>query len=91
MVTEQMPRLLKALLQLANYCYPATYDDSGPVLNAACDFHFIFGLVLLQKLSLKTTVLIRYNVYCTMKKTINVTAARRAAHATIKSTERLST
>ena len=47
-VFEQMPRIIRALLSLLSDRDVKTYTDSNNLLNAICDFKFVFGLVVLR-------------------------------------------
>ena len=47
-VTEQMSKIVKALLIFANDKDKRTYTDSRALINAICDFDFVFGVTLLN-------------------------------------------
>ena len=79
-VTEQMPKIVKALLILADNNDPKTYAGSTALLNAICDFQFVFGLLLLKVILLNTSSLSRY----LQGKRMDVITARRNADLTTK-------
>jgi len=79
-VASQLPRIVKALLEMANDRDAKIYTESSALLNAICDFEFVFGLVLL-KIILSTTNSL--NSYL-QKKTLDVVTAKKTADATIQ-------
>lgn len=79
-VTEQMQKIIKALLILAKDKDPKTYTDSTALLNAICDFEFVFGLLLLKVILSNTNSLSRY----LQGKSMDVITAKRNADLTIK-------
>ena len=70
-----MPKIVKALLILADDNDPKTYAGSTALLNAICDFQFVFGLLLLKVILLNTSSLSRY----LQGKRMDVITARRNA------------
>ncbi len=59
-VTEQIERIVKALILLANDKDPKTYTDSRSLLNAICDFEFVLGLCVLKVILSNTNALSSY-------------------------------
>lgn len=59
-VWEQMERIVKALITLTSDRDPKTYAESRALLNAVCDFEFIFGLCLLKIILSNTNALCKY-------------------------------
>ncbi|KAK6191009.1 hypothetical protein SNE40_002759 [Patella caerulea] len=78
-VINQLPRIMKALLQLAKDRDAKTYTDSRALLNAVCDFDFMFGLVVLKVILSNTSSLSSY-LQC---KSIDVISAKKNADSTI--------
>ena len=56
-ITEQMRKINKALLILAKDKDTKKYTDSVAILNAICDFEFLFGLILLKVILSNTSSL----------------------------------
>jgi hypothetical protein len=54
-VFEQMPRIIRALLSLSSDRDVKTYTDSNNLLNAICNFKFVFGLVVLRVILISNT------------------------------------
>jgi len=79
-ITEQMPRIMKALLILSDDHDPKTFTDSTALLNAVSDFQFVFGLHLLKVILSNTNALCKY----LQGKSMDVITARRHADLTIK-------
>lgn len=79
-ITEQMPKSIKALLILPDDNDPKTYAGSIALLNAICDFEFVFGLLILKVILLNTNSLSRY----LQGKSMDVITAKRNAYLTIK-------
>ncbi len=59
-VTEQMSKIIKALFIFAYDKDKKTYTDSRALMNAICDFEFVFGVILLKMILLNTNSLSRY-------------------------------
>ena len=59
-VTEQMSKIVQALRIFANGKNKRTYTDSRDLINAICDFDFVFGLTLLKVILLNTNSLSKY-------------------------------
>ena len=59
-VFEQMPKIIRALLSLSLDRDVKTYTDSSNLLNAICDFQFVFGLVVLKVILSNTDSLSKY-------------------------------
>ena len=79
-VHEQIERIVKALIQLAEDKDPKTYSDSRALLSAICDFEFILGLCILKVILSNTNSLSRY----LQSKNMDVITARRNADFTIR-------
>ena len=79
-VRGQLPQIISALLQLLNEPDCKTYTDSCALLNAVCDFNFVFGLNLL-KIILSTTSSLSSDL---QSQTMSVITARKTAEMTIK-------
>ena len=79
-VTEQIERIVKALILLANDKDPKTYTDSRSLLNAICDFEFVLGFCVLKVILSNTNALSSY----LQGKNVDVISARRNATLTIK-------
>ena len=77
---EEMPRIIQALLTLSKDRDPKTYTDSMTLLNAICDFKFVFGLVVLKVILSNTDSLSKY----LQGKNMDVITARKTAGATIE-------
>ena len=78
-VTEQMPKIIKALLILTKDKDTKMYMDSVAILNAICDFEFVFGLILLKVILSNTSSLSNY----LQGKGVDVITAKRNADLTI--------
>ncbi|XP_028407182.1 zinc finger MYM-type protein 1-like [Dendronephthya gigantea] len=59
-VTEQIERIVKALIKLANDKDAKTYSDSRALLNAICDFEFVLGLCILKVILSNTSAMSTY-------------------------------
>ena len=59
-VTEQMSKIVKVLLVFTNDKDKRMYTDSRALINAICDFDFVFGLTLLKVMLLNTNSLGKY-------------------------------
>ena len=79
-VTEQMERIAKALISLANDKDPKTYTYSRSLLNTICDFEFVLGLCILKVILSNTNALSSY----LQGKNVDVINARRNTTLTIK-------
>ena len=79
-VTEQMSKIVKALLIFANDKDKRTYTDSRALINAICNFDFVFGVTLLKVILLNTNSLSKY----LQGKDIDVITAKRNADLTMK-------
>lgn len=79
-VFEQLPRIIRALLSLSSDHDARTYTDSNNLLNAICDFKFVFGLVVLRVILSNTDGLSKY----LQGKNVDVIAAKKTAEATIE-------
>ena len=79
-VTEQMWKIVRALLIFANDKDKRTYTDSRALINAICDFDFVFGLNLPNLILLNTNSLSKY----LQGKDIDVIIAKRNADLTMK-------
>ena len=79
-VIEQMPRIIRALLSLSSGRDVKTYTDSNNLLNAICDFKFVFGLVVLKVILSNTDSLSKY----LQGKNVDVIAAKETAEATMQ-------
>jgi hypothetical protein len=55
-----MSKIIKALVTFANDKGKKTYTDSRALMNAICDFEFVFGVILLKIILLNTNSLSRY-------------------------------
>ncbi|KAK6167810.1 hypothetical protein SNE40_021750 [Patella caerulea] len=78
-VVNQLPRIMKALLQLAENRDAKTYTDSRALLNAVCVFDFMFGLVVLKVILSNTSSLSSYQ----QSKSIDVISAKKNADSTV--------
>ena len=78
-IREQIPRIIQALIVFSNDNHPRTYTESRALLNAICDFQFVFGLVFLKVILSNTNGLSKY----LQGKTIDVSVARRNSELTI--------
>jgi hypothetical protein len=83
-VTEQMRKIVRALLIFARDKDKKTYTDSRALMNAICDFEFVFGLILLKMILLNTNSLSKY----LQGKSIDVITAKRNADLTIKTLQK---
>jgi hypothetical protein len=54
-VTEQIERIVKALIKLSNDKDPKTYSDSRSLLNSICDLEFLLHRTMYTKRYLSTT------------------------------------
>jgi hypothetical protein len=79
-VTEQMRKIVRALLIFARDKDKKTYTDSRALMNAICDFEFVFGLILLKMILLNTNSLSKY----LQGRSIDVITAKRNSDLTIK-------
>lgn len=79
-VWEQMGRIVKALITLTSDRDPKTYAESRALLNAVCDFEFIFGLCLLKIILSNTNALCKY----LQGKKMDVICAKQTADLTMK-------
>ena len=79
-VIEQMSKIVKALLILANDKDKKTYTDSCALVNGVCDFEFVFGLIVLKMILLNTNSLSKY----LQGKEVDVITAKRNADLTMK-------
>ena len=79
-VIEQMSKIVKALLILANDKDKKTYTDSRALVNAVCDFEFVFGLIVLKMILLNRNSLSKY----LQGKEVDVITAKRNADLTMK-------
>lgn len=79
-VDLQMPRIIACLLKLTEERDSKTYSDSCALLNAICDFNFVFGLCLLKIILSMTSSLSSY----LQSETMNVITAKKTADMTIK-------
>ena len=79
-VIEQMPRIIRALLSLSSDRDVKTYTDSNNLLNAICDFKFVFGSVVLKAILSNTDSLSKY----LQGKNVGVIAAKETAEATMQ-------
>jgi len=79
-VDGQLSRISSVLLLLLNERDVKTYSDSYALLNAVCDFNFVFGLSFLKIILSMTSNLSNY----LQSKTKYVTTARRTGEMTIK-------
>ena len=79
-VIEQMPIIIRALLSLSSDRDVKTYTDSNNLLNAICDFKFVFGLVVLKVILSNTDSLSKY----LQGKNVDVIAAKETAEATMQ-------
>ena len=79
-VIEQMPRIIRALLSLSSDRDMKTYTDSNNLLNAICNFKFVFGLVVLKVILSNTDSLSKY----LQGKNVDVIAAKETAEATMQ-------
>ncbi|XP_071826952.1 zinc finger MYM-type protein 1-like [Apostichopus japonicus] len=77
-VLSQMTRIIKALLTLSEDRDPKTYSDSRALLNAVCDFEFVFGLYVFKLILSNTSSLSQY----LQGKSVDVISAKRSADAT---------
>ncbi len=59
-VTEQMPTIVNSLLFLTDDIYAKKYDDSTGLVDAICQFGFVFALMILKEILSNTSVLSRY-------------------------------
>ena len=79
-VTEQMPRIIRTLLSLSSGRDVKTYTDSNNLLNAICDFKFVFSLVVRKVIRSNTDSLSKY----LQGKNVDVIAAKETAEATME-------
>ena len=79
-VEGQLPRIIFVLLLLQNERDAKTYSESSALLNAVCDFDFVFGISLLKVILSMTSSLSNY----LQSKTMDVTTARRTGELTIQ-------
>ena len=79
-IDGQLVRVITVLLQLMNERNSKTYTDSCALLNAVCDFNFVFGLSLLKLILSMTSNLSSY----IQAKTMTVITARRTADMTVQ-------
>ncbi len=79
-VFRQMPKIIRALLSLSLDRDVKTYTDSSSLLNAICDFQFVFGLVVLKVILSNTDSLSRY----LQGKNVDVITAKETADATME-------
>lgn len=82
-VDQQIPRIVASLLKLTEDRDSKTYSDSCALLNAICDFNFVFGLCLLKVILSMTSSLSSY----LQSQTMNVITAKKTADMTIKAIE----
>jgi hypothetical protein len=83
-VTEQMRKIVRALLIFARDKDKKTYTDSRALMNAICDFEFVFGLILLKMILLNTNSLSKY----LQGRSIDVITAKRNSDLTIKTLQK---
>ena len=79
-VIEQVPRIIRALLSLSSDRDVKIYTDSNNLLNAICDFKFVFGSVVLKVILSNTDSLSKY----LQGKNVGVIAAKETAEATMQ-------
>ena len=79
-VIEQVPRIIRALLSLSSDRDVKIYTDSNNLLNAICDFKFVFGSVVLKVILSNTDSLSKY----LQGKNVGVIAAKETAEATVQ-------
>eukprot|EP00795_Rhopilema_esculentum_P014860 gene14860-5984_t len=77
--TEQIPVILKALLIFTDNSDPSCYNESSSLVQAICNFDFVFGLLILRLILSSTDALSRY----LQRKDIDVITAKRTADAVV--------
>ena len=75
-----MPRIIRALLSLSSDRDVKTYTDSNNLLNAICDFKFVFGLVVRKVILSNTDSPSKY----LQGKNVDVITAKETAEATMQ-------
>ena len=79
-----MGKIIRALLIFSSDKDKKTYMVSRALINAVCDFEFVFGLILLKMILLNTNDPSKY----LLEKSIDVISAKRNADLTIKTLQK---